>query len=192
MGKIRFAAICKIWLVPFAQYTANNDAAARFGKPERDIPSEKAFWVVQVDSAYEGIAVQSNDRDMPFAAQSWTLGYATGVGESSDRPTFVYHEEIRDVITDGAGANAAAPITFQPAAGAGLAAQIAAATSIIGAHEVMHRFLGSHNVNASVTNHGLMSGLLACQAPNGANPLLGVTALTGIQVQYVQTRALPA
>ena len=166
-------------VIPFAHYTKLNDAAAQYADPFRNVRSEQAFWVVQVVSAYEGDAMKDNDADAPFLLGGWTLGYATGVAHGSDLPTYIYHEEIRDVLADGAMANKPA-ITFQNNA-----------TSVIVAHEVMHRFLGPHDENKDVTNQGLMNGVKAMQAPNGTDASLGVTALTGIQVQFVQTRDFP-
>ena len=42
-----------------------------------------------------------------------------------------------------------------------------------------------------VTNHGLMNGVKAMQAPNAIDPELGRVPLSGIQIQYVQTRQRP-
>lgn len=106
--------------------------------------------------------MKDNDADAPFLLGGWTLGYATGVAHGSDLPTYIYHEEIRDVLADGAMANKPA-ITFQNNA-----------TSIIVAHEVMHRFLGPHDENKDVTNQGLMNGVKAMQAPNGTDASLGL------------------
>ena len=190
-------------VVPFVHYVGLNDAVAQlFGKNERDVPSAQFFWVVQIVSAYEGDETQDNDIDVgeggsngvpddfPFLAQPqpWQLGYAAGPG--TDRSTFIYHEEIRDVIADATGKNVGAnAVTFNHNITGNVTADV---TSIIVAHETMHRFFGTHLQNTLVTNSGLMSGRNVLQHPNPNNPALGQTNLLGIQVQFVQTRKFPS
>lgn len=77
-------------------------ASLDFADAIRNVPSQAAFWTVQVIGAYEGPAGEDNDvngEGLNFGITP-TAGINAGLNLSTGRPIFVFTEVIRDVKAD--------------------------------------------------------------------------------------------
>lgn len=154
--------------VPFKHHVGTGLAAETLAQNARDVSSQQEFWVIQMVAAYESYDNSSNDPDVPFGQGQATYGYATE--KNGDGGTFVYLEELRDIVADAAGANVP-PVQFRQNVPA-----------VMSAHEAAHRFLGPHNISA--INANLMNTYTALVSGSDLT-------FTEIQLQRIQGRIHP-
>jgi hypothetical protein len=127
---------------------SGNPPVSQAARAVRDARSLEYFWTVQVVSAYE--SSPNTDADSPevgFAA--WfanptaapaLVGYS--YGRDGQGPSVVYTEEIRDLRE-----NDPDDVQSEPRL-----------TTVVAAHEIMHRFYGWHDTGGQAANQNLMDG----------------------------------
>ncbi len=177
-------------LPAFLQYNVTptkSDVVVRAANEVRDLPSVEHFWAIQLVTAYESSeALDGDSPDVSFAQwfaeaergiQLVTVGYA--FGEDGRNPTVVFTEEIRDL-------KERRPHDLKPDP---------RLTTIVAAHEAMHRFYGWHNsFIENVSSSNLMNGQRSMASFEFlASRGLGDHSLapTDMQFQYLQSRLFP-
>jgi hypothetical protein len=129
-------------LLTFEHYFGDNDAnaaalAALAGNSRRDVPSENAFWSIQLVTAYEYASNFDGDPN----AEAGTLGLNVQI--RLDGPTYIFYEELRDFVANDPGCgNPPQPMDFQ---------QQIDRTSL---HETVHRFGMYHGDPGGIGDEG--------------------------------------